>query len=194
MNQKLQAKDFITVGVFTAILLAVCFAISMLGFIPVFIPLLTVLVPLVGGIPFMLFTTKAQKFGMTTIMGILIGLVNLMMGHGIWAIVIGPLCGLIADLIMKSGNYQSTKKAAYACSVFFIWVIGNFIPIILTRAQYREQLVQGGYGVEYADTLMKLIPDWSLLPLTITAIVFGFLGGLLGKAMLKKHFKRAGMV
>lgn len=194
MNQKLQAKDFITVGVFTAILFVICFAVAMLGFIPIFIPLLSVLVPLISGIPFMLYTTKAQKFGMTTIMGILIGLINLMLGHGIWAIVLGPCAGLMADLIMKSGNYHSMKKNVLSCGVFFVWIIGNYIPIVVSRAQYHEQLVTGGYGTEYADALMKLVPDWSLIPLTIAAIVFGVLGGLLGKAMLKKHFRRAGIV
>ena len=33
--------------------------------------------PIVGGIPFMLFLTKTKKFGMITIMGILMGLVML---------------------------------------------------------------------------------------------------------------------
>ncbi len=194
MNQKLQAKDFITIGVFTAILFVVCFAVAMLGFIPIFIPLLSVLVPFIGGIPFMLFATKAQKFGMTTIMGLLIGIINGMMGHGIWAFLLGPACGLLADLIMKSGNYRSSRKSELACGVFFVWVIGNYLPIIFTRAQYREQLITGGYGQEYADALMKLIPDWSLAPLGIATVVFGFLGAVLGKTMLKKHFERAGIV
>ena len=193
MNQKLQAKDFITIGVYTAIMLVVCMAISMLGFIPIFIPLLTVLVPLIAGIPFMLYTTKARKFGMTTIMGLLIGLVFTAMGHGVWAVVIGTAAGLLSDLIMKSGSYSSSKKSVFGCSVFFLWIIGNFLPIILTRDQYHAQLVEG-YSAEYADALMRLVPDWSLIPLTLVTLVCGYLGGLLGKKMLSKHFKRAGMV
>ena len=194
MNKKLQAKDFITVGVFTAIMLVIMMAVAMLGFIPVFIPLLSVLVPLISGIPFMLFATKSQKFGMITLMGVLIGIVMGMMGHGIFAFIAGPLCGLIADLIMKSGDYKSSKKDSLACGVFFLTIIGNYIPIILAREAYYKQLVETGYGTEYADALMKLVPDWSLIPLAVAAFVFGILGAQLGKAMLKKHFKRAGIV
>ncbi len=194
MKQKMLAKDFITVGVFTAIMLVVSMAVAMLGFIPVFIPLLSVFVPLISGIPFMLFATKAQKFGMITLMGILIGLVMGMMGHGIFAFVAGPLCGLISDLIMKSGKYKSMKKDALACGVFFLSVIGNYIPIILAREAYHTQLVETGYGKEYADALMRLIPDWSLIPLAIAAFISGIIGAYIGKAMLKKHFKRAGIV
>ena len=43
---KLQGKDLINVGIFTAIYFVVMMAIAMLGFIPIFLPLLIVLVPL----------------------------------------------------------------------------------------------------------------------------------------------------
>lgn len=53
MNKnRIQPKDLITVGIFSAIMMVVCFAASMLGFIPIFIPLLSVVVPIVEGIPF----------------------------------------------------------------------------------------------------------------------------------------------
>ena len=193
MNQKLQAKDFITVGVFTAIMFVVMMAIAMLGFIPVFIPLLSVLVPLISGIPFMLFATKSQKFGMVTLMGILLGIIYGMMGHGVFAFIAGPLCGLIADLIMKSGDYKNAKKDSVAFGVFSLTIIGNYIPIVLSRQAYYAQLVETGYGKEYADALMKLIPDWSLIPLAIAAFICGILGAKLGQLMLKKHFVRAGI-
>lgn len=194
MNKKLQAKDFITVGVFTAIMFVVMMAVAMLGFIPIFIPLLSVLVPLISGIPFMLFATKSQKFGMVTLMGILIGLIMGMMGHGIFAFIAGPVCGLAADLIMKSGNYKSSKKDEIACGIFFLTIIGNYIPIIVSRQSYYDQLVETGYGVEYAEALMKYVPDWSLILFTILAFVCGILGAKIGKVMLKKHFVRAGIV
>ena len=51
MSNKLQGKDLINIGIFAAIYFVVVFAVSMLGVIPIFIPLLDVLVPLIGGIP-----------------------------------------------------------------------------------------------------------------------------------------------
>ena len=42
-NNKLQAKDLINVGIFTAIYFVVFFAGMMLGYIPIFIPLLGLL-------------------------------------------------------------------------------------------------------------------------------------------------------
>ena len=61
-KEKIKAKDLITVGIFTAIQFVVCMAVAMLGYIPIFIPLLAVLVPLIGGIPFMLFLTNRDAY------------------------------------------------------------------------------------------------------------------------------------
>lgn len=193
MKQRIQAKDLINVGIFTAIMFVVCMGVAMLGYIPIFIPLLSVLVPLVGGIPFMLFLTKVKKFGMVTIMSILIGILIGLMGMGVWVIVIAPVSGILADFIFKSGGYASAKKSILGYGVFSIWVIGNFIPIVVTRDNYVDMLISG-YGREYAETLMRYIPDWSLIPLLAACFISGLLGAILGRALLKKHFERAGIV
>lgn len=44
-NNKLQAKDLINVGIFTAIYFVIFFAGMMLGYIPIFIPLLGLVCP-----------------------------------------------------------------------------------------------------------------------------------------------------
>lgn len=193
MKQRIQAKDLINVGIFTAIMFVVCMGVAMLGYIPIFIPLLSVLVPLIGGIPFMLFLTKVKKFGMVTIMSILIGILIGLMGMGVWVIVAAPVSGILADFIFKSGGYASAKKSILGYGVFSIWVIGNFIPIVVTRDNYFNMLISG-YGREYAETLMKYIPDWSLIPLLAACFISGLLGAVLGRALLKKHFVRAGIV
>ena len=124
-KEKIKAKDLITVGIFTAIQFVVCMAVAMLGYIPIFIPLLAVLVPLIGGIPFMLFLTKTKKFGMVTIMSVLIGLITCLMGMGVWVILTAPVFGILADLIFRSGGYASVKKSILGYGVFSMWVIGN---------------------------------------------------------------------
>ena len=45
MNNKLQGKDLINIGIFTAIYFIVIFAAASIGFIPIFIPLISVIVP-----------------------------------------------------------------------------------------------------------------------------------------------------
>ena len=60
----MKGKDLINIGIFSAIYFVIMFAVAMLGMIPIFLPLLSVIVPILGGIPFMLFLTRVKKFGM----------------------------------------------------------------------------------------------------------------------------------
>lgn len=70
-SNKLQAKDLVNVGIYSAIYLVITCVLSFLSLIPIFHPLLAVICPIAGGIPFMLFLTKSKKFGMIT-MGMLL--------------------------------------------------------------------------------------------------------------------------
>lgn len=54
-SNKLQGKDLMNIGIYSAIYFAIVFVVAMLGYIPIMMPMLCVLVPLIAGIPFMLF-------------------------------------------------------------------------------------------------------------------------------------------
>ena len=136
MSNRLQGKDFISIGIYTAIYFVVNFIVSLLGFIPIFIPLTAVLVPLIGGIPMMLYFTKIKKFGMLTITGLLIGVLMLLTGMGYWCIITCVVFALITEFILKGSGYKSAKMEILAHGVFSIWTIGAFIPIIFFSDSY----------------------------------------------------------
>ena len=82
-TKKLTVKDFITVGIFTAIVLVVEFVCGILGYIhPYIVASYVVMIPLAGSIPMMLFYSKVEKFGMITIMSILIAIMMFILGMG----------------------------------------------------------------------------------------------------------------
>lgn len=191
--KKLQGKDFINIGIFTAIYFVVVFAAAMVGFIPIFIPLISVTVPLIGGIPMMLYFSKIKKFGMLTITGLLVGLLMLLTGMGYWCVLTGLIFGLAADFILKQTGYKNINMEILAHGVFSMWVIGAFIPIVVNREAYYQGLIPG-YGKEYADTLMSYMPNWILPILLIAAFISGIAGALIGRKIFKKHFERAGIV
>ena len=143
MNNKLQGKDLINIGIFTAIYFIVIFAAASIGFIPIFIPLISVIVPLVGGIPMMLFFSKIKKFGMLTICGVLLGIIMLLTGMGWWCIPTGLIFGMISDFMMTACDYKNAKREVLIHGVFSMWVIGAFIPIVVTRDAYYQNLLPG---------------------------------------------------
>ena len=50
------------------------------------------------------------------------------------------------------------------------------------------------FGAEYINTLGNIMQPWTAPVLIVAAFVCGMLGALLGKALLKKHFVKAGIV
>jgi energy-coupling factor transport system substrate-specific component len=191
-NQKLQAKDLITVGIFTAIYFVIFFACGMLGYMPLFMLLIPFICPFVSGIPFMLYLTKVKKFGMVTITGLICGVLMLLTGMSWPPIITGIGFGLIADFILKSGQYKSSAKAVIAYSVFSIWLMGMMLPLYVMRDSYFADMVPT-YGQAYVDAVMAYTPTWSFFVLTALSFLGGLFGAFIGKAVLKKHFKKAGI-
>lgn len=192
-SNKLQAKDLINVGIFTTIYFVLFFAGMMLGYIPIFIPLLGLVCPILCGIPFMLYLTKVKKFGMVSLTGIVLGLLNLIMGSGVLVFIAGVAFGVLSDLVLRTGGYQSWKCTFIGNGIFSLWIMGYVSRMFLTRDAFFSSLVSS-YGQEYVDTLMSYTPGWMFPVLFIVTLIGGILGALLGKAVLKKHFEKAGIV
>lgn len=171
-SNKLQAKDLINVGVFTAIYFVIFFAGMMLGYIPIFIPLLGLVCPILCGIPFMLYLTKIKKFGMVSLTGIILGLLNLIMGSGVLVLVAGVIFGILSDLILRTGKYQSWKCTLLSNGVFSLWIMGYVSRMFLTRTEFFASLVSS-YGQEYVDTLMSYTPGWMYPVLFVVTFIGG---------------------
>ena len=135
MSNKLNTKDLINIGIFTAIYFAVFYVTGMIGYIPICEVLVPLLLPLVTGIPFMLFLTKIDKFGMVTIMGIIVSLILFATGHSWLVMAVGIPCAVIADLILKSGEYKSWRKIIVGFCIFSEWIMGE-----IGRASCRERV------------------------------------------------------
>ena len=130
---------------------------------------------------------------MVTLSGMIRGLLNMLIGSGVLVLIFGIVCGVAADLIMKSGKYKSWKFTLLGNGVFSLWIMGFVSRMFLTRTEFFDSLVSS-YGQEYVDTLMSYTPGWMFPVLFVVTFLGGILGALLGKAVLKKHFEKAGIV
>ena len=185
-NKKLKAKDLINVGIYTAIYIVIFFVVGMLNAIPVLYPFLYVLIPLISGIPFMLFLTKTEKFGMVTIMSVICGVFWFLMGYT-WTAVVGYVVfGIIADIVLKAGNYKSFKVDVIGYWLFSCGMIGCQAPMWV--------MADTSMGEQYASELARYMPSWMGIAAVAIIFVGSLLGALLGHKMLKKHFERAGIV
>ena len=102
------------------------------------------------------------------------------------------VAGLLAELVCKSGDYRDAKKAVLSYGLFSTWIFGNYLPLFTDYEGYFAQ--RADYGQAYIDAVQKLMPLWMAPVLLIACFVCGIIGGLLGRALLKKHFEKAGLV
>lgn len=193
MHNKIDAKDLINIGIFLALYVVVCMVVAFIGFIPILMVIMPAACALVGSIPFMLFLTRVRKFGMVTIMGSLLGLLTVLMGRPLPALVIGIVAGLAADLYLKSTGYGSASKAAVGCAIFSLWILGMALPMFFGYHDAYLESLRSGYGDAYVETLAILTPDWMFFVNVVLVFVAGLVGGLIGSKVLKKHFVKAGM-
>ena len=191
-SNKLTGKDLINVGIYSAIYFVIVFLIAMLGMVPILYPMLVVFCPIIGGIPFMLFLTKVKKPGMIFIMSILMGLLMLISGMGIYPLIVSVFSGLLSEVIYCKGNYSSAKMAVLTNGTFSLWVWACFLLLFLNRDSYMASRAES-VGQEYVDALNKLTPGWLCPVLLIVCFVCGIIGGLIGKKMMHKHFEKAGI-
>ncbi|SCY34491.1 MULTISPECIES: MptD family putative ECF transporter S component [Butyrivibrio] len=193
MEKKFEIKDLITVGVFSALYFVVMFAVACFGFIPIFMVFTPFLCPLVAGIPLMLYFSKIKHFGMITITGTLIGIIMFVIGHPYPILLFCIGAGLLTEVILKMGNYQSIKHCVAGSAVFSLWFLGMVIAFFFSfREAYFASIVDG-YGQEYVEAMKSYTPTWVFFAMIIMCLVGGAIGGLLGAKVLKKHFRKAGM-
>ena len=193
-DRKLNAKDLINVGLFTILLSLITMIGSFVGFFPMFMPFIPVVIGLITAPVFMLYCTKIKKAGMFFITMLLMGCLYAVTGHGFWTVISYGIMGLVGEVILRKGKYNSINGSRYAISIASIACMGQMLPLYISRSAYVETLIEQGYGAEYANEIIKYMPSWSFFPILILGVIATYIGCTFGIKMLKKHFVKAGMV
>lgn len=193
-KKKLQARDFITIGIFTAILWVVTMVIMYLGFLSPFVVAGYAILSIPAGIPMMLYYARIEKFGMLTITSVIIAILLFIFGMGLTGAPICIVSGLLADLIAKSGNYKSWKKTVLSYGVFSLWVSASYLPLVITADSYSASLLEGGYDPAFVDQLFTIVTPKTYPIIIVLCFVCGVIGAFIGKAVAKKNFEKAGII
>ena len=200
MNQKrngLTIPELISIGVFTALYFVLVtiatFASAVLvpGFSNILLPGAAALI---SGCVYMLMAAKAPHFGAITIMGTVIGLFLFVSGHFAVSFLIALACSVAADLIAKAGSYKSRRSILLSYIVFSFGLTGPVLPLWLMRDAYVASLQAKGKDAAYIDSVFAHITSTTLWVCLGTTFVLAILGGLFGQKMMKKHFKKAGII
>jgi len=162
----LNVRDLVNVGLFSVLIFIATFLSGMIGFIPVLMPVVPFVYGIVSGPVYMLYFTKIKKAGMLFIQTIVVTLAFVATGHGPWVLLTAVIGGLLGEVVLRNGRYKSVKHARLAFSVQSIYGLGNWLPIYFARDAYIRQMLDMGYGEEYTQKMMSVLPNWTLPPST----------------------------
>lgn len=192
MDNKLKIKDLISIGIFGAV-----YIIVMMVTATVFgtISILYLTVPFFVGITcatvYMLLIMKVPKRGSVFILSVLIAILYL--PASIPSVIYALLIGLVTEIVLAKDGYKSYKRIEMSFLAFTNITVGPFLGIFFAKDKFIHQCAEY-YGQEYASKLDALTPHWIIIPLLAISIIGGYIGISIGRKILKKHFKKAGVI
>jgi energy-coupling factor transport system substrate-specific component len=195
-TNRLRAKDLITVAIFTVVFIVVYMACGLpAGLIVPLYPFCVGIAMVPCGIVWAYLRTKAPKPLAILIQGVLFAIIVLVMGSG-WFVSVGLFIGaVLAELLARPGAYKSFKWNTAGYAAFAVcFNAGMFAIILFARDYYYDFCIESGMTAEYMDELTSFITGPLLLLTSALSAAGAVLGMLLGRAMLKKHFIKAGIV
>lgn len=190
---KIRPKDLVSLGVFTAVYIALYFAVNMFAaFSPFIQPVTSIVVIVLCGIVFMLYLSRVRSTGMVFLMAVLLGVLSPLMGHHVITIVSAVIAGAGAQAIISANRERRVGLDVLGYAVFSLWQVGAVLPLLFLRQGTLDQ-VRTQMGDDYADTYAALMTPTFVLVMIVVYFLAGLVGGLLGRKMLAKHFVKAGI-
>ena len=190
---KLEVRDFITLGIFWVLY----FIVYSLGS-----PLCVTVVGnffihgacgILWGITFPLLCIKVNKPGIVFLYTALIGLVQIM---NLWVTGLIIITGaVVAELVWRKMDRKNFKTIAI-CHVLIVcfMYLGMFLPLLLLSDVFLTQIPEYSLAM-FTDVYNFLSATTYMFFVGLVAAILGtLLGALLGKKLLKKHFIKAGII
>lgn len=167
MKQKLNAKDFILIGILTALMWIICMIISTI--MSVAGPVTNVFYPSVVAIPngivMMLLLAKVPKKGVFTICAAIQAILFLLVG-AFWFIPIGLVIGgVICDFLIMGRNEITMKSMMAAYALFSaIFAFSAICPIKFLQSAFVGAMEKNNIAPEYIQGMSSQGNSFALCP------------------------------
>ncbi len=192
---KLEVKDLVSVGIFSALFIVFIVIVSILQIVPILSLGMPAMVALFTGPVYLLFVARTGKPLCISIMGLVVSLIiGLLFFGSVYIFLYNLAFFIIADIIASLGKYKSYTINLVSYIVLSLWVFGESGAYWVAQDWMLEKTVQSGYTAESANAIFTMATTTSLIIFIVITLIFATISGLVAKAMFKKHFKRAGIV
>ena len=197
-TKKWSVKDVITLVLMTVLLIVIQLGINMICMLNDFVSMvLSVgITMLVCGPVYFLMVNRIHKRFVSLVYMTLLGLVFLIMGNWFllpYFIVTGVICEAIMWKRGACGDPKRMTAAWTAASLLYNGV--NLLPIWFFWDTYYDFALASGMEQSYIDSYVRYYtsPGWLAFILLFTTLM-GFLGCMVGSRLIRRHFKKAGVL
>ena len=182
-TNKLNAKDFIFIGIFGAVALLIFFVTGALAALTLFGTVANIPITLFFvSIAFMLLVSKVRKTGVFLIMGTIIVLPGFMAANGI-GVGLSILGWLIAEIVASKMKYKNKKAIV-------------ILPMYISHGEYfiqRKEILH--LTDEALQQYLKFMGSWGMYgSMVALTVLTSLIGALISMRILKKHFEKAGVI
>lgn len=192
-KEKLGGKDLITIGIYTALYIVALFVACVANITPITFMFYPAVAAFLGAAFFMVLAVKVKKVGGIIIWGIIVGLLFFALGMGMTFpfFVVGSI---IAQIIVTKTKYNNLNSIMIAYVIVSIFSIGGYLQLFAFTDQYLAEASARGLANEYVEGLASCATVPFLLIIIAVTGVCAVLGNFIGRAIFKKHLKKAGVL
>lgn len=186
-------KDIIRLAVFSLLL----FMAMLVGAMPCSIMMTTyfygdAMGAIIAGIVWMYMRATIRKPYACLLSSVIVALVAFLFGQ-IWTAVLSIVVGgILAEPIVRAGRYTSASAniAAFVVWVLCFWV-GHAVLAVFSVDAFTTTMLNAHMTQAQVDILLQGISGINLALAPLACGLGALVGGLLGRAIFKKHFARA---
>lgn len=128
---------------------------------------------------------RTNSFGVISFIGLVMSLFFFFSGHFVFAVVPNIVCGLLADMIAKNGNYKNNKLNLVSYAIFSL---GNLAPLMtmwVAPKAYAAQLLAEGKNQAYIDSVLVPLTVQHVLILVGGVLLAAVIGGFISQKIVK---------
>lgn len=195
-QNKLVAKDFINIGIFSAICLVLYLIAALTNMMPASYLFYSPATAFVGAIPFMIVTAKVPKKGAVILFAVVPFLYFLLLAgfEGMIVAAFMAVLAVISDLVL--GNDRTNfKKLLISYMIFSCWnAIGGQFRLFVFTDTYLEFAESLGLAAPYIEYLRSHATPMTWVLIIVGSLAAAAIGVFVSRAIFKKHLQKAGIV
>ena len=197
-DNRWKVKDVITTALMSVLLIVIQLAVNMICMANDFVSMVLSVgfTMLLCGPVYFLMVSRVHKRFVTLVYMTLLGIIFLLMGNWFllpYFIAIGLLC---EAMLWRQGSYQDPVRLTATWTLASLLYNGvNLLPVWFFWDTYYSFALASGMEQSYIDSYVHYYtaPGWIIVILIFTTLC-GFIGSLIGQRLIKKHFKKAGIL